>query len=119
MSNPITAVAIYPDKRIVKRTVDGLADLQGIVGGLIEPVGMADGSTMYVNEEFRFVFGPEDLNPIASDVAGLFGRRFDLMLTGILGPVVIVGPVNEEGWDTDVTTAAERAVWRVAREAKV
>lgn len=114
--NTITAIAIYPDNRVVEQTVDSLGDLQEIVGGLIQPVDLADGSTMYVNEEFLYTFGPEDSNWIASDVAGIFGGRYDLMLTGIRGPVVVVGPVDKDGYHIDVTEQARRKIRRSARQ---
>jgi hypothetical protein len=111
------AIAIYPDKRVEEIEVSELADYQAIVLGLIEAVGLADGSTMYVNEEFLLgQFGPEDFNSIASDVCGLAGRP-DLMLSGILGPVLVTGPIDDEGYDTDITEMARRWIHRVRREA--
>lgn len=113
-------LAIYPDKRVEEVTFThdtGLEQKQEIVGGWIEPVGLLDGSTMYVNEEFRFSFGVEDFNSIASDAAGRLGHRADLMLTGILGAVVVVGPLDGEGWDTDVTDITRKVIERIAREA--
>lgn len=116
----IKAVAIYPDKRVEFKEFpakeSNLEAFQEIVDGWIEPVTLTDGSTMYVNEEFRYKFTADDYNSIASDVAGLGGRP-DLMLTGILGGVVIVGPVDDEGYDTSLTDAARKWVQRVKREA--
>lgn len=110
-------IAIYPDKRVDHLEVDGLKDYQEVVKGLIEAVGLKDGSTMYVNEEYRYQFGPVDFNSVATDVASLGGRP-DIMFTGgILGPVLILGPVDDDGNDTDVTDRALRWVRRVHREA--
>ena len=113
---PITGIAIYPDKRVEEVELNDLKTYQDIVLGWIEAVRLKAG-TMYVNEEFLLgQFGPEDYNSIASDVAGLGGRP-DLMMTGILGPVVLVGHVDAEGWDEDVTEAGRKLVRRVGREA--
>ena len=110
------ALHITPQKEVQEVTVEGLKDYQSLVGGLIEPVTLRDGPTMYANEEGRYLFGPDDFNSIATDVAGLGGRT-DLLLLGLLGPVVIVGPLDSEGDDTDVTDYARGLVERVAREA--
>ena len=112
---PVSGIAIYPDKRVEEVEISGLEEFQAIVDGLIEPVDLKFG-TMYVNEEFRYKFGPDDFNSIAADVAGLGGRA-DLLLFGVLGPVVLVGGVDDEGYDLPVTEAGRAAVARVAREA--
>lgn len=107
------------DKRVIDRTIDGLADMQAIVGGYIEAVRLSDGSTLWVNEEFRLgQFGPDDFNSVASDVAGLGGRP-DLLLGGILGDTFLTGPTDAEGNETDYTDTARRWVERVGREAGV
>lgn len=111
---PITGLAIYPDKRIEEVELSGLEDFQAIVDGWIEPVNLRFG-TLYVNEEFFLrQFGPEDFNSIASDVAGI-GGNLGLMLTGILGPAVLVGGLDREGYDESVTDAGRKAVERAAR----
>lgn len=116
MSNTKKGIAIYPDKRVEEVEVFLLEDYQAIVNGYIEAVGLKSGDTMYVNEEYWYRFGPTDLNSIAMDVAGLGGRP-DLMLNGILGPVVVLGPLDDEGNDTDISDQARRWIKRVAREA--
>lgn len=110
-------IAIYPDKRVENVTLSDLKAYQAIVGGYIEPVTLSDGSTLYVNEEYLYQFGPDDFNSIATDVAGLGGRPEFMFRQPILGPAVLVGPVDAEGDDTDVTDAGKRWVQRVAREA--
>lgn len=121
-------IAIKPDKTVEEVTIPrpGLDEMQAIVGGLIQPVELSDGSSMYVDEEFLYKFIDDDgnidvvkhFNSIAGDVCGLGGRS-DLMLSGILGPVLIVGPVDAEGWDTDITDKARKWVNRVAKEARL
>lgn len=110
------AIKITSDKVVEEIEVEDYRDMQAVVEGLIEAVELSDGSTMYVNEEFLFQFGPDRYNSIATDVAGL-GGRMDLLMRGILGNVLIVGPVDDEGYDTDVTDKARRWVKMVAREA--
>lgn len=118
MSEPVRGIAVYPDKRVelVELQADSLEQLQAIVDGWIEWVGFGELGGMYVNEEFRYKFGPEDFNSIAGDVAGLCGRA-DLMLAGVLGPVVFLGPADRNGMETSVTDRLEAAVRRVEREA--
>ncbi len=109
------ALHITTDKVVTEVEVSGLQEMQALVGGLIEPVELSDGSTMWVNEEGLIFDLPP--NSIASDVCGLGGRA-DLMITlGIRGNVFIEGPPDDEGDSTDVTDQARRWVQRVAREA--
>lgn len=120
MGNTVTGVrglVIRPDKTITDTTFSSLSDYQTAIGGYIEAVVLRDGTTMFVDEEFLLKgYGPEDLNSIATDVAGLGGRP-DLLLSGILGPVVVVGPVDNQGNETDITPQARRWIERVMREA--
>lgn len=109
------ALAIRPDKTVEEVDLVGLDDMQEVVEGLIQPVDLRFG-TLYVNEEFLYQFGPEDFNSIAGDVCGLGGRS-DLMMTGILGPTFLVGGVDDEGYDLDVTDEGRKQVERVRREA--
>lgn len=113
----IDAIAIYPDKRIVPITLGGLDDYRAIVLGWIEPVDLSFG-TLWVNEEFLLgQFGPEDVNWIASDVAGLGGRPDFMLRSPILGPVVLTGGTDREGETLGITEAGRKAVRRVGREA--
>lgn len=120
MAHPIVkGLQITVTKAVNEREYQGLRDFQRDVGlrgqdCMIEPVGLNDGSTMYVDEEFVFHGG--EFNSIATDVAGLNGRG-DLLITGIRGDDVIVGPVDGEGWDTDITDDQRKIVERVRREA--
>lgn len=109
-------IYISPDKAVEERDFSGLKSLQEAVKGYIEAVTLSDGSVMWVNEEYWYSFGPEDFNSIAGDVAGLGGRP-DLMLSGILGPVVIQGPADHDGNTLGPTDLARRWVHRVRREA--
>ena len=90
--------------------------LQECVAGLIEPVRLAYGGTMYVNDSYRFHFGPDDFNSIASDLAGFCGRP-DLMLSGILGDVAVVGQVDYEGYDTSISDKMLEVIRKITHEA--
>lgn len=107
------AIIIKTDKTVEHRDVT-FSECQEIVGGLVEAVTLSDGSAIFANEEGRFM--GLDFNSIATDVAGLGGRT-DVLLMGLLGNAVIVGPPNSKGETQDVTEQATRWVERVAREA--
>lgn len=113
----VKGIAIHPDKRVVEVVVNGLADMQAVVGGLIEPVDLANGVTMYVNEEGGYLFTAEDVNWIASDVAGLGGRPEFMLRQPILGPVLLLGFDPASGEETDLPEQGRRWVRRVGREA--
>ncbi len=110
----IKGLAIYPDRGYEEVEVKELDDYQGIVGGMIEAVELIGGSTMYVNEEFLLgQFGPADHNVLASRVAELGGRPDLNGVPGILGPVLLVGPVDGDGNDTDLGVRMREMVMAV------
>lgn len=116
MAEVVKAIKISPDKTVTEVELNGLRDFQAAVEGYIECVTLKDGSGLFCNEDYRYQFSHDDFNSIATDVCGLGGRP-DVMLQGILGPVVIAGPPDRRGDTTDVTDTARRWVKRVAREA--
>lgn len=70
------------------------------VGGWIECVPLKNNGDMYVNEEGKLIGLP--VNDVATLLADHFGYKrqlFDL----IVGDVVILGPANNEGENTEVT----------------
>jgi len=109
-------IFIGSDKTLRVQDFDYSA-LSAAVEGLIEPIELSDGSTMYVNEEYLYTFGADRFNSIAGDVCGLGGQPHFMLRQPILGNVVVVGPLDDEGDDTDVTDAARGWIVRVAREA--
>lgn len=111
------AIIIEPDKTVREVELEGLADMQAAVKGLIEPVDLKDGVTMYVNEEGNYQFGPTDVNWVACDVAGLGGRPDFMLVSPILGPVVLVGFDPASGETVDLPEKGRRWVQRVGREA--
>ena len=114
---PICGVVIAPDNQVRIVALSELRDYQDCVGGLIEAVDLETNRgrfTMYVNEEYTYKFDPSDRNPVAMDVAGLGGRA-DLLIHGILGPVVCVGPPDDEGYSTTIPWDAVRMIEFVLR----
>lgn len=110
----VKGIVIEMDKTVREVTVSSLADMQAIVKGLIEPITLRDGSTMYVNEEGLYQFSQEDrrgFNSIASDVALATHPQ------PVVGPALVVGPLNDDGYDTDVTDWARRFIRKVMNEA--
>lgn len=114
------AIVINHDKQLAVQDLDDLTAMQGVVGGLIEPVNLrfkGEAATMWVNEEYLIHFGPTEFNSIASDVCGLGGRPDFMFRIPILGNAFLTGGSDVEGNTLDVGVRGERAVRRVAREA--
>lgn len=110
-------IIINPDKTLEERDFTSLKAKQEVVKGLIEPISLTGDHTLWINEEFRYLFNNTDFNSIATDVCGLAGRPDIMLRDPILGPVILVGPPDHKGNDTDVTDEARNWVRRVAREA--
>lgn len=76
-----------------------LAEMQAVVGGLIQPVDLSETLTMWVNEEY--VFMPHlELNPLAS-------AFFQIMAGAdypIYGNVIFTGGTDEDGNLLDLST---------------
>ncbi len=73
--------------------INGYEDINAAVGGFIEAVPIASGFTLYCNEEGKLT----NLDPIAYWVVN--GEPHDVLV----GSLVLIGPPDEEGEDTDVT----------------
>ena len=116
-------LVIEPDSSIRETTADGLDGKQALVGGLIEPVALriieAEG---YVNEEGKLV-GLET-NGLATSL--YHGGRTeedtfiislsDMVRDPIVGPLVIFGGIDEEGYDLDVTDDIIERTFKLARD---
>jgi hypothetical protein len=91
MTATLDAVVLVPSSRVGKRVQieRGLAPLQHQVKGYIEQVTLDDGTTMIVNEEGRLMGLP------VNETASLLAKRV------IVGPAVLLGPVDEYGEYTD------------------
>ena len=72
--------------------------IQKIVGGWIEPVHLPNAGTMYCNEEGKIQKLPH--NSIATIMLELAAGITD---DWIAGDVVVVGPSDEKGDETDLT----------------
>jgi hypothetical protein len=88
------ALLIYVDGSVKRVEINGLADLQKHVGGYIEGVQVSGTSQFgYVNEE-GLLLGLEQ-NPLASKLTNTY----------IVGNMVVLGPVDKNGNNTDVSEA--------------
>jgi hypothetical protein len=76
---------------------DVLKYLQSVVDGYIEPVGLGDGLTMWVNEDGLY---RSDLKP--NDYAGLLGAMRRGMMSHLVGNVVITRD-DEDGNTVSLT----------------
>jgi hypothetical protein len=82
--------------------------MQDSVGGLIQPVGIADNLVMWVNEEF--VFMPElELNPIASSMFEAVGGTYP-----IHGNVVFTGGLDEDGYSAGLDNSSRDKLYAVS-----
>jgi hypothetical protein len=100
MSTTLRCIVVQPDETItVRHVANDLAALQEIVGGYIELVRLTCEfpATAYINEEGKIHGLPA--NPAASFIASL--RPGDY----IAGTMVILGPPDAGGNDTDVSDA--------------
>lgn len=79
----------------------GLAVYQKVVGGYIELVPNPHGVTVYCNEEGKIQGLPP--NHRATALFGEWLHDWDI----IAGNVIVVGPPDEEGYDTDLVDADE------------
>ncbi len=101
-------LVIQPGGEAVVCDVDtDLHGLQEIVGGYIEAVGLTCPmpATAYINEEGKIDGLPP--NPVASSITHLMPGDF------IAGPMVILGPPDNEGEDTPLPT--ELLDWLLGR----
>ncbi len=82
-------------------TATGLADLQGLVGGDIEALDWPPGGCAYLNENGKALGLP------ANAEATWYAHRHRLIaeFDFIAGPLVLVGPTDADGFDTDVPDA--------------
>lgn len=97
----IRVLLIQPgdDLALTLRVPAELDTLQALVGGMLEVIAWRGDASFYINEEGKALgLGP--------NVAGFRLHRtgmFRLMPGDFLvGPIVITGRPDEEGWDTDV-----------------
>ena len=116
----VSGLHITPDKQVREITLTSYEDYAEAIGGYIEAISLIGPNrtefTMWCDEEFLLKYNFEQFNSIASDICGISGR-LDLMLTGVLGPVLIVGATDPEGYDTSLPPAIRVHCNRVIREA--
>lgn len=96
---------------VARIEVDGLDDMQAVVGGLIEPVeGLSAGAgfDIYVNEEGLNFDLP--MNALASSLT-----RYG---TPLVGDAFLLGEIDEHGDTTDLPTSVFAFVFGLARAAR-
>lgn len=102
----VKVMVVRPCEAPELTTYSSLEDLQSFVGGWIEAINgsrnpdeVFEEWSAYVNEEGKINGLP--YNPNATELAnriGWYGRGIDVLC----GPVVFLGPVDDEGDSTDV-----------------
>lgn len=103
----IKAIVVHADgliRRVDVRGYDGLVEL---VGGYIEHLPFGDGSA-WINENGKADGLP--FNKAATDLC----RKFKVGIATddfIVGNMVVTGPADEEGEDTDVTEKMARKIF--------
>jgi hypothetical protein len=85
----------------------GLKDLQTAVGGLIQPIDIADDLTMWVNEEFLLFSEPQP-NFVASGFFTFVGGTYN-----IHGTVVFTGGTDAEGKTLPLSADNASAIHRI------
>ena len=113
------AMIVTEDGPEVHEFEGGLAELQQVVGGDVEPIPTSPNVTIWVNDEGKYM--TPLVNRLAMDV-WLRYDEFHCMLVGrdwIAGNAVITGGVDDEGTSMDLADEDRRWVERVAREAVV
>jgi len=94
------AILIRPDEAPMSIEVEGLEDLQELVGGYIELVrGPIPGANTFVNENGKMMALPLNREATALHASYLMGGD------AICGPAVIVG-INEDGETVDAPAEA-------------
>jgi hypothetical protein len=85
-----------PGRPWVWSTIEDYKDLQKLVGGYLEAPGICPECTVYLNEEGK-------LKGLEPNMAWVYeGDVHDVLV----GTLVVLGPPDDEGNDTDMTTPA-------------
>jgi hypothetical protein len=85
------------------KELPGYNELSETVGGYIEALHFTDTANAYVNEEGKLLDLP--FNPFATHLCQTVYKIGMQPLDVINGTLIVVGPVDEEGDDTDVPQA--------------
>lgn len=111
---PVKGLVLRPESSVAERvTFDDtgsgtsmLTQLQQIIGGYVETVPVGEG-TLYLDEEGKLK--GQVMNLAANELLAVAGTRLQPGDV-IVGTVVLLGPADDEGWDTDVTPELEALV---------
>lgn len=110
----VHGLMIRPDKSVSPTILRSLADYKAALEGCYLEHYLLAGGSMYVDEEALVKqYDPSRINYVASAVVSTIGR---IELTQwILGSVLVVGPPDLEGWDTNITTDVGYLVHNIER----
>ena len=93
-SKTIEVAILGPGKGWVRRTIPHtLESFQEVVGGYLEALSGIQGAVVYVNEDGR----DRDLPPSAAWV-----KRPGMPVSVLLGPILALGPVDQNGLETSL-----------------
>lgn len=102
---------VYIDGTVEMKQLNGLKDLQGAVGGLIEAVPVTQDTDAYINEEGKYMCDP--------NIFATFILQINKRLNAgdyVAGNLVLVGKPDEDGNDTDVPAWVEDLVASINKD---
>jgi hypothetical protein len=106
MSQPIKALVIQPDGRIEHTTLSSYDDYNKAVGGWIEALQLGPNASGYINEEGKLIGLPR--NDKATKLC--HARKSIFPTDFIVGPLLVVGPLDSEGNDTDLSDEVAKVI---------
>ena len=111
----VKCLIIHPDGNIEHTNLDGYHAFSKTVGGMIEGLRVSYDIEAIINEEGKLDSLPE--NPVAT-------RLCEICETGlaphdyIVGPMIVFGPVDNEGGYTDILISTEILIASLAETMK-
>lgn len=106
------AIKVEPSGKVSRIEINSYDDLNKAVGGYIEHFMFGEDHSAYVNEEGKIIGLPE--NFLATQLCEEYQvglHRDDV----IVGNMVILGPVDEEGEDTDINEALAKKLLKAQK----
>jgi len=94
------ALLIHENGRVENINYNDYKDLQKIVGGYIEGIYIGDGFA-YIDEEGKLK--GKEINQLATKIWHEAAAKNKIKINDfIVGKMVLTGPANDEGMDTDI-----------------
>lgn len=104
----VKALVIPADGPVTVTNLDGYDGLKAVIQGWLEAIPWGPTATAYLDEDGKSKFLP--VNARASALAHANGYIWDW--DDIVGPLVIVGPADAAGDDTDVPATLAEEILR-------